>query len=884
MYSQEEQQRVIAACAKDPLFFGKIVAPQYFSKKFASFHAAMIDEVNNRPANCKMVILEVPRGYAKALALDTPIVTPTGWTTMGEIKVGDTIFDECGMPCRVTLTTDVQLNHKCYAVKFSDGEEIVADAGHLWQVKDRYSDKEFHVLKTSEMVDRVVLSTKRGWTERRYSIPIAKPLNTKEVELPVDPYVLGVWLGDGDSNGATLTCDDKDFELIENLENVGCPVEKKNQKQRYSMGKTRGNGIGSMKNSLRAKLRSLGVINNKHIPKIYLRSSVLQRMSLLQGLMDTDGTIDKRGMGCNIISKKGQLPIDVRELLTSLGIKSTVTEKFVVLNGKRCGPYCFISFSTHSDIPVFRLSRKLNRMIAAPKTKPICKSRFIIDVSPVDSVPVRCIQVDSPSSLYLAGRGMIPTHNTLIISTLNPLHRAIFSNQGKQKVKFIVIASFSCDRANLIIGDFKNIISGENFQGIFPGTEFLTKREDFIEVENKDLGFKFAIMARGRNSQVAGMRYEETRPQIFIGDDLESPDESYNQLIVDGNERFVNEVVQYGLDSDVGYSILIGTPFAFDCTTQRFSRYPRGVRTIRYPGLVSDTIGMTADEMSRRLGVPVGGSIWEDKFPTVDVEKQRDDAVANGTIEHFMRQIMLDPKSEGAIRIPLEKMHRIPKEKLPELKKQPMNVYILADYAYSRQIWADESAYVVVGIDEESNYYILDSDCGKWGDGGTTDKIIDKVIEYKAQLRQVGVETKGMAYIERRIMEIKREKNLSFGLVELKTNNRPKPMRIKSTISLFDDGRVFIVDGQRKFESQASRFRGEEMKHGDDIIDAWAHVTDDGFISKPQTQKTKEEELKEKTHVFFEKWAKNQPAWIKENEKKQVNRRVYHAGMRPNYF
>ena len=120
---------------------------------------------------------------------------------------------------------------------------------------------------------------------------------------------------------------------------------------------------------------------------------------------------------------------------------------------------------------------------------------------------------------------------TLIISTLNPLHRAIFSNRSNQKIKFIVIASFSCDRANLIMGDYKNIIDGENFQGIFPGTVFLTKREDFIEVENKDLGFKFAIMARGRNSQVAGMRYEETRPQIFIGDDLESPDESYNQLL-----------------------------------------------------------------------------------------------------------------------------------------------------------------------------------------------------------------------------------------------------------------------------------------------------------------------------------------------------------------
>ncbi len=471
---------------------------------------------------------------------------------------------------------------------------------------------------------------------------------------------------------------------------------------------------------------------------------------------------------------------------------------------------------------------------------------------------------------------------SIVVSTLNPLHGCIFN-----KIKYVVVASYSCDRANLIIGDFKNIIKGATFRKWFPGTELVKDREDLIEVKNIDLGFNFQIMARGRNSQVAGMRFEEARPQIFIGDDLESPDESYNQKIVDDNVKFVNEVVQYGLDNTIGYSILIGTPFSFDCTTQRFTRnYPKGVRTVMYPGLVSDVAqlgnrrGMTAEEMSKKLGVPIGHSIWEDKFPTEELLRKRDDAVANGDIEYFMRQIMLDPRSEGSVRIPIEKMHRIPKERIEEIKNIKMNVYILADYAYSRQIWADESAYMVVGIDDDSNHYILASDSGKWGDIGTTDKIIDKVLEYKKNLRTLGIESRGMGFIERRINELKRNYNLSFGLEELKPKNRSKPERIKGTISLFDNGQVYIIEGQRKLEEQMARFRGEEMKHGDDLIDAWGYIRED-FIQKPITQKTKDEIERERNHIEFERMAAQWPDAVKRSE----NRRVCHANtMRDNWF
>jgi replicative DNA helicase len=85
-------------------------------------------------AGVEIVVIMSSSQVGKALALDTPIPTPDGWTTMGEIRVGDVVFDETGVPCRVTATTDVMFERPCYRVRFSDGSSIIADADHLWAV------------------------------------------------------------------------------------------------------------------------------------------------------------------------------------------------------------------------------------------------------------------------------------------------------------------------------------------------------------------------------------------------------------------------------------------------------------------------------------------------------------------------------------------------------------------------------------------------------------------------------------------------------------------------------------------------------------------------------------------------------------------------------
>jgi len=436
---------------------------------------------------------------------------------------------------------------------------------------------------------------------------------------------------------------------------------------------------------------------------------------------------------------------------------------------------------------------------------------------------------------------------TVIISTLNPLHRAMFASSKGERVKYIVIASYSNTKAKQIIADYRNIITGENFQGIFPGTVLLKDREDVLEVENKELGIRFMVMARGRDSQIAGLRYEENRPQIVICDDLESPDEAYNQSIVDSNENFINETVQFGLAPN-GTTILIGTPFAFDCFTERFAKYPRGVEVVKYPQLVE------TEDMAIELGIPIGNSIWEDRFPTATVLKERDDAVANGTIDAWMRQRQLNPVSDSQVRFNMNKINKIKDEdRFEELNGKKLNIYILSDFAYSKKMYADESAIIVFGIDDQANYYILFSDKGRWGDTGTIEKIVNLVRVYQKDLKLVGVEMHGLGAVEKRMLEIKREQNISFSVVPLEPHNRPKPLRIKPMIAVVDDGRVFVVGEHKKLLAELASFRGEERSRGDDLSDTFGYILD--VAAKPVTEKTKEERAKEENHRLFQQFA-----------------------------
>ena len=154
----------------------------------------------------RVVEIYGPEGSGKALALDTPIPTPKGWTTMGELSPGQEVFAGDGSTTRVTFTTPVMTDHECFRVRFSDGTEIVADADHqwvtttLWGRTERWSPA---VVTTRDM--RATLWARDGHA-LNHAVQTCGPLEYPAQELPVAPYTLGAWLGDGSTDNATITC------------------------------------------------------------------------------------------------------------------------------------------------------------------------------------------------------------------------------------------------------------------------------------------------------------------------------------------------------------------------------------------------------------------------------------------------------------------------------------------------------------------------------------------------------------------------------------------------------------------------------------------------------------------------------------------------------
>jgi phage terminase large subunit-like protein len=350
------------------------------------------------------VLIIEGRKNGKALALDTEIPTPSGWTTMEHIRVGDLVYGSDGRPHRVTLTSETFIGHDCYRVTFEDGESVVCDADHLWAVKNK--KQKVVVKRTSDLLHHKRLRRDGKGTEYLYRVQMPAPIDRPHAELPLDPYTLGVWLGDGTSVNTAVTSSRDDIEeMRSNVESFGHTTRRYDSGCRASsFGIDRGNR-GARNKTLDA-LRSMGVLGNKHIPAAYLAASFQQRLELLQGLMDTDGTCSKAGQ-CEFVQANRPMVEQVRELLASLGIKANIRQKTTSCNGVVGAAYSMTFFT---DLPVFRLSRKAARLKERLHKRMLWKS--IVSIEPVPSVPCKCIAVDSSDRLYCFGRTYTLTHNT----------------------------------------------------------------------------------------------------------------------------------------------------------------------------------------------------------------------------------------------------------------------------------------------------------------------------------------------------------------------------------------------------------------------------------------------------------------------------------------
>ncbi|GAA4670492.1 hypothetical protein GCM10023197_27410 [Gordonia humi] len=305
---------------------------------------ADFDKLTNGLHPGQMIIVAARPGMGKALALDTPLPTPDGWTTMGKVAVGDRLFGPDGRPTKVVAATEVMTQRPCFEIEFDDGSALVADQRHQWVA-------EIDGRRTVVTTDELQLYAGRATVEN------AEPLRLAHRPFAYGPYTVGALAG--------MAYDDPEIAL--RIEAEG-PVD------------------------VMTLMADLG----GRIPREYLRGSIGQRRALLAGILDSRARVDDDGW-ITVPAATNHMSGIVGDLAAGLGYTF------------RRASSGWIRLAASDD--VFTVHDKMQRH---KELRTQVRSRLVVSVRSVASVPVRCVQVDGPDHLYLAGEAMVPTHNSTL--------------------------------------------------------------------------------------------------------------------------------------------------------------------------------------------------------------------------------------------------------------------------------------------------------------------------------------------------------------------------------------------------------------------------------------------------------------------------------------
>lgn len=317
----------------------------------------------------------------KGFPLDQEVPTPTGFTTMANLAVGDNVFSRTGEICQVIGKSGVH-NKPCMRITFDDTSTVVCDEDHLWLTFDG-------VVAAKEL-------------KTRADMPLCEMVQYPPADLPIDPYVFGLWIADGKHTSAEITKPD-DF-VWEEIKRRGYEIGH-DYSERANDGKCR---VHTVK-GIRGQLTRLGVIGDKRIPDLYLLSSISQRIDLLRGLMDGDGSVNKIREQVVYSTVNRSLAESVKQLVASLGQRPLISQVTAHGFGKTVTAYP-ISWKPQGFNP-FMLPRKADLVLPTWGRGKSWK-RKVTKVESVPTVPTQCIEVNSVDKTYLVGRNYMVTHNT----------------------------------------------------------------------------------------------------------------------------------------------------------------------------------------------------------------------------------------------------------------------------------------------------------------------------------------------------------------------------------------------------------------------------------------------------------------------------------------
>ena len=383
--------------------------------------------LNGGLAKGEIGVILAPTGVGKALPITEPVLTPKGWVKIGDLNLGDKITGSDGKD-QYVIGVYPQGERPIYKVEFTDETFVNCDEEHLWSVntlnmrtaKTRGKDRKgiyrpklnFTTIKTSDMMNSI---KKRG--RYNYRLPVVSPVEFEEKEVTIDPYLMGLLLGDGSITQSGVNISTKDDEIVDYVKNM----EDFGSTSQYIRNETQEIYRVRLKSSINRKLINYELYgsksNNKFIPYDYLYNTYSVRLSILQGLMDTDGYVSKKGI-TQFTTVSEKLSQNVRELVLSLGGTARVNTKIPHYTNdgvRKEGQMAYtVTISFSNGIVPFRLLRKIDRFRIREK---YLDQKYVKSITYSHNEEAVCIKVSNPDELFVT-RDYVLTHNTTILTKI----------------------------------------------------------------------------------------------------------------------------------------------------------------------------------------------------------------------------------------------------------------------------------------------------------------------------------------------------------------------------------------------------------------------------------------------------------------------------------
>ena len=764
-------------------------------------HLKMMDSVFNGQKRCAILC---HRGIGKRQPLYSKIKTPSGWTTMEEVSVGDEVINRYGKSTVVIYKTP-EVTKPVYTIRLSDGSSFDVDEDHnniVWMYRKKDREK---VLTTKELLSRPLFTETANRTSVRdpkrqytYSIPIVEPVEMPSSVQSNDPYVMGIMLADGHFSTGVLSCHlDDMIETAKELSDRGYTVN-------YMKPTSQEGGIIST-SSVPFKEYKDCVFEKKYIPDEYMNASITQRLLLLQGLMDGDGSLTSNG-GSKFFTSNPNLAEQVVELTRGLGAIAYIknydrpdkgngkTEYVVVINIK---------------LNPFKLGRKAKLWKPTKKT-----SRAITSIGLVGDHPGHCIAVESEDHSYVTDNYTI-THNTTLFAEYLILFIAAFGyfpGFGKTNLILYVTDSIENGVKNLRRNVEFRYANSEFLQKLIPNRKITvgTDGAGFVDPDEYESqaagGRKFTdirlefmnnkghttiIKGYGAKTGVRGAKEMGQRPTVAILDDLVSDTDAESATIIKTIGNTVYKAVSKALSPVKQKMVWLGTPF--------------NARDPLYKAVESGAWMVSVYPICERFPVnkeDFRGS-WDDRFTYEYVKDEYDEATALAMPENFNQELMLRIMSEEDRLINDKDIKWFYKESVMK-NKGNYNFYITTDFATSERESSDFSVISVWAYNNNGDWMYIDGIVKRQ----LMDQNINDLFRFASKYKPLGVGVEVSGQQKGFISWIRKEmvaKNIFFNLSSDKNSSeegiRPttnKMARFHVVLPLFKAGKIWFPEELRE--------------------------------------------------------------------------------------